>query len=194
MNEGNWRTYTNHRLENLNKNFKAVIKIGSTLIKFIISFFDFLKSKNYQTDYRTAKLFLKRPIFENLTLIEQDYRDVLSDKGFHLVKNELDEYSFIEMCEPSSNQSVLIHNAGVRCSVNACRCTCSFNLSYLLPRRHIFEYRALKKIPLFNEKLFDGRFDKSKSTQRRSEKNKCELQTICHTVIKTKTKGSDTVR
>lgn len=159
MNEGNLGTYTNNRLESINSKIKQVIPKNSSLVDFIKLFFEWLHSINFETDAKVAKMFLKQKVNSDLNIIEQQYKNILSQKAFDLVQCEIREYTDVNvLVSLNKNKDVCLTDYNdIYSQTTALHCTCDFFESYLLPCKHIFSFRHAKQLPLFCEELCSDR-------------------------------------
>ena len=91
--------------------------------------------------------------------IEQEYMDLLMDRPFEIIKEELEYVEYITFDETTiASEEFLIKRKG-RITSNT-NCNCKIFHSYGLPCRHIFAARNIKLIDLFDERLCHERWTK----------------------------------
>ena len=165
MNKHNFNIVTNNRLESINGKIKQVVQKNSTLVDFIVNFFKWLNSKNFETDLKISYSLMKKPFTQSDDPTTLAYRNLLTDYAFNLVIKELKTIF--------ANEELKTKNLKVTVET----CFCSFYTKYLLPCRFIFYLRKNNQLSLFLESACNFRWTKKcvLEVQRNFNKNRGKL-------------------
>lgn len=151
---------TNNRLESINAKLKLVLKKNSPLIITIKDFFEWYNSHKTEGYIRNARQFLRK---QNLRFpansAEQKYVEALTKHGYKIVLAEIE--SSIEMvCSRVDETSKICQFDNLESSITTCQC--KIKISHKLPCRHIFAVRRHFGLDLFDNCLYDPRWNKQK--------------------------------
>ncbi|XP_044587020.1 uncharacterized protein LOC123266707 [Cotesia glomerata] len=151
---------TNNRLESINAKLKLVLEKNSPLIITIKDFFEWYNSHKTEAFIRTARQFLRRPNLQfPANSAEQKYVEALTKYSSKIVLAEI-KSSVEIVCSRTDEISKICQFENLESSITTCQC--KIKISHKLPCRHIFAVRRHFGLDLFDNCLYDPRWNKQK--------------------------------
>nr|CAH7748880.1 unnamed protein product [Callosobruchus chinensis] len=160
---GCFQNSTNNRIESINAKLKSVITKNSKLEGFLHSFFDILSTLEGERDYKAVYHLQKRLVLSySPDSDERKYMDFLTHESAKLVIKQIVYSKRVTLPTLTTSDSEVsifsIKSSEGELQTNTFECNCNFNVSMLLPCRHIFAVRRHLGLPLFSTEIINKRW------------------------------------
>ena len=86
---------------------------------------------------------------------------MLTPYAYRFLKTQIEHSKSTKIVEFVDDLSALIQTVSGVIVTTSSRCPCAFNVSMMLPHRHIYAVRTYKALPLYDESLFAKRWTKN---------------------------------
>lgn len=179
----NYLNSTNNRSETMNQKIKMVGTRNTNLLTFFENVSTSVSVLASEKDIKAVRLDMRnqRIRFDNVSL--RSYNEFLTPFIFSKIDLEFENMQLVDFA--SCDESTGITNSGR--TVTSSKCSCEFNLSMVLPCRHIFQFRKQNEIDLFAPELCAPRwtsqyYNKSHPALQMNEHNPVTVPIYVHTV------------
>lgn len=144
---------TTNRLESLNQKLKTVITRYSSLPNFFKDLLISISSSSVERDHRAIEMCEKKAVIRgNIDPVEVQIRKLLTEFAAGHVVKQYKRAANVNFLTVTDNSAVLQNDFKTVTTMED-SCTCGFFLSMGLPCCHIFKFRLLKDLPVFEDKL-----------------------------------------
>lgn len=120
-----------------------------------------VSSSSVERDHRAIQMCEKRPVFSaSVDDVEMDMRKLLTEfAAQHVIKNykKMNNVNFTDVTDSCAILKTEVQTITTRID----SCSCGFFSSMGLPCCHIFKFRLLKNLPVFEDKLCLVRWTRS---------------------------------
>lgn len=155
---------TSNRLESLNQKFKLIISRYSNLVTFFQDLNTVVDSMASDRDFKAIKENMRRPRSSFGDEVLELYQDFLTQFAFNHMKDQYKKSENISFNMVCDNQAHLEEKERTL-TTSATSCSCGFRGSMELPCRHIFAFRRVKDLPLYEESLSSRRWSRGYQRQ-----------------------------
>ena len=158
----NFLNETNNRTESLNHAIKVFCQKHNFLADFMLEFLQFFVYVfEHERNVKAFQNFPQVPAYALSSDMKQ-YYEFVTRYAFKFIEKEIDNVHYVKHFSMTPNKILLVFNAvgDLKYTVTFKSCSCKSFLSMGLPCKHIFQFRILLNINLYDEDLVYERWTK----------------------------------
>ena len=124
--DGNFKNFTNNRIESFNQKIKSFVEKSSYLTDFLIQFFQFLFIHKNERDDKAKNVFLKHPLFLTSS-DEKKYHEYLTTFAFQYVYEQMKKIEVVRYVCKISDDNYAVKSASserIKYNVTSNSCPC----------------------------------------------------------------------